>query len=215
MGSKTSKRFSDLIVYVDQLIDIHGKLKKGKGRRHHQEALHRAGVVLTIAAWESYVEEVLREAYDVIMTNGLAVSGTTTATIPAWAQHLFKLRATDLGHHLKQFNTPNAQNVRRLMEEWLGLDPTASWQWNSKGPGENWNAETCRKQLDLWLRIRHGVAHGGGLPKDIPWLQGSKGPRLVLYHMKDCKHTLMHLVRLTDEAIENHLKTHFGIATPW
>ena len=43
MPSNAHKQFTELMGYVDQLIGIHGKLQQGKGRRHEQDAIHRAG----------------------------------------------------------------------------------------------------------------------------------------------------------------------------
>lgn len=55
--SNAQSKFMEQLGLVDQLITIHGKLQTGRGRRHEQDALHRAGVVLTVAAWQAYVEK--------------------------------------------------------------------------------------------------------------------------------------------------------------
>ena len=60
--------------YVKQLQKIHEKLEQGKGRRHRQEALHRAGIVMCVAAWEAYVEDLVCEAADHIYTELTAPS---------------------------------------------------------------------------------------------------------------------------------------------
>lgn len=64
--SEARSSFETQLALVDQLIAIHGKLQAGRGRRYEQDALHRAGVVLTVAAWQAYVEKVIGEALDLI-----------------------------------------------------------------------------------------------------------------------------------------------------
>ncbi len=69
MPSVASQNFAQLVGFVDQLIMIHGRLQAGRGRRHEQDAIHRAGVVMMIAAWESYVERVVLEGFLAIETS--------------------------------------------------------------------------------------------------------------------------------------------------
>lgn len=64
MASNAFGSFETLLGSVDQLIEIHGRLQTGAGRRHRQDALHRSGVVLTVAAWQAYVEKVSVDALD-------------------------------------------------------------------------------------------------------------------------------------------------------
>ena len=133
MPSNAHKQFSELMGYVDQLIGIHGKLQQGKGRRHEQDAIHRAGVVMVVAAWEGYVEQVLLESFAAMEKDaGLVVGVAGAAVIPTWARHTFGLRRTELVNALKQFNTPNAENVQRLMREWMQFDPFPGWSWHVK-----------------------------------------------------------------------------------
>jgi hypothetical protein len=64
--SAAFESFKGQLELVDQLISIQGKLQTGPGRRHEQGAIHRAGVVLVVAAWQAYVEKVLGEGLDAI-----------------------------------------------------------------------------------------------------------------------------------------------------
>src|SRR5947209_5514244 len=160
MPSQAATTFSSSMGYVDQLIRAHSRLQAGRGRRFEQEAIHRAGIVLTVGAWEGYVELVTLEALRVIATS---VAGHAQ---PAWARHAFSLFRARITAEVKQFNTPNSQNVRRLFQNCLGFDPWPFWSWRRS------IAQRTRTRLDDWLRIRHGVAHGSGLPSNIPWIHG-------------------------------------------
>ncbi len=214
MPSQAHDRFEEMIAWVDQLIQIHARLRNGAGRRHKQEALYRAGVVLSIAAWETYVEELLRVCYGVIEADSNAIGGGGLTPIPNWARHAFSLKKIDLGNNLKQFNTPNPNNVAKLMKQWLSFDPTSSWSWTWRRGA--WSAGQVSTRLDNWLSIRHGVAHGGGLPTNLNWLHDPRGrARLTLQHLKDCREIVQHVVDRTDAAAASHLQTHFGITHPW
>jgi hypothetical protein len=95
MPSNAHKNFTALMSYVDQLVGIHAKLQQGKGRRHEQDAIHRAGVVMVVAAWEGYVEQVLLEAFAAIEKDaGLGAAAPGAAAVPNWARHAFGIRRT-------------------------------------------------------------------------------------------------------------------------
>ena len=56
---------------VRTLVDIHGRLTGSKrGRRHDVDVLNSSGVVLLVACWESFVEQVAVSAFDFILDNG-------------------------------------------------------------------------------------------------------------------------------------------------
>jgi hypothetical protein len=217
MPSNASQQFTNQIGYVDQLISIHAKLQTGKGRRHEQEAIHRAGVVMTVAAWESYIENVLLEGVAAIESNagiGIAAAAAPAVPIPPWARHTFDLRRTEIKNSIKKFNTPNAVNVRDLFVDSLEFNPWLSWNWNA--PNRQWNSDEMRKHLNQWLDIRHSVAHGFPLLTDIVWIQGDYAkPRLTLYILKDCKALFKRLVLQTDTAFAVFLRDHHGVPIPW
>jgi hypothetical protein len=207
MPSNASNQFSNLIAYVDQLITAHGKIQSGRGRRHEQEAIHRAGVVLVVAAWESYVETVLKEAFASVVAS--AAGG------PSWASHILKLKEAEVKKAAGEFNTPNAENVQRMFKAALDFDPIPAWKW--RAPQRNWNSNQMKERLNAWVRIRHSVAHGGELPNNITWIQAptTHKPRLHLPLLKDCKAFFEHVVDQTDQAFRSWLINHHGVAAPW
>lgn len=215
MSSKAETQFADLVAYVDQLIAIHGKLQTGKGRRHEQDAIHRSGVVLMVAAWESYVEKVVLEALEAIELNaGVPPAAAPGTTVPAWAKHAFSLRRAEIAKSVKRFNTPSAVEVRDLMLESLEFNPWTHWTWHA-GPRQ-WDEKVMRAMLNDWVQIRHSVAHGFALPNDIAWLKDSHDrPRLNLSLLRECKWFFERLVTQTDAAFGAFLNAHHGIATPW
>lgn len=205
MPSQASSRFSVLMGSVDQLRQIHGRLQQGRGRRHQQESLHRAGVVMTVAAWESYVESVLREGMAALQP---------AAGAPAWARVVQQQAVVRANAEASQLHTPNAENVRRLFETTIGYNPHPDWHWTATR--RNWNVLQVTTRLNEWLRIRHSVAHGGDLPPNLAWIQNPGGdPRLTLPLLRDCATFFGRLVGATDAGLSSSLNAVYGIVRPW
>jgi hypothetical protein len=170
---------------------------------------------MVVAAWEGYVEQLLLEAFAAMERDaGLVVGVAGAVVIPTWARHTFGLRRSELVNALKQFNTPNAQNVQRLMRDWMQFDPFPAWSWHVKA--RKWDTAEMQKRTNQWLNIRHGIAHGSGLPKDIKWIQDAQDrPRLTLKLLKECKRFFERLVQQTDDSFRAFLQGIHGIAAPW
>lgn len=213
MPSQSLAQFKDQVAFVEQLIAIHGKLQSGQGRRHEQEAIHRAGVVMMVAAWQSYVEKLIMEGVSSLELNA-GLMATTTPPVPAWARHAFALRRAEIAIDVKKFNTPNDTGVRDLLMRGLEFNPWPIWCWHA-GPRQ-WESKEIRDNLNNWVLIRHSVAHGFPLPASIAWLKDSHGrARLTLSLLKECKRFFEHLVAQTDSAFSDFLHTHHGIPKPW
>ena len=215
MPSNAQQDFELLAGFVDQLIAIHGKLQQGQGRRHEQDAIHRSGVVMMVAAWESYIERVVLEALDLMEADICgSIGGLPAQLAPAWARHAFALRKAEIAQMVKKFNTPNAVNVRDLLERSLEFSPWSHWGWRT-GPRQ-WNDREMRKRLDAWILIRHSVAHGFPFPNNVDWLKDARGrPRLTLSLLRECRKFFKHLVAQTDHSLSANLSAHHGISSPW
>ncbi len=202
--------FTGQLGLVDQLISIHGKLQNGRGRRHELDALHRAGVVLTVAAWQAYVEKIVAEALDIFdaeMRNPIAAS-------PAWAVHTFQLRRAAILNAVKKFNTPDDVKVRDLFQDSFGFNPWPSWAWQQGR--RQWTENETRRRTNIWVLVRHSIAHGFSLPNDVDWLKGLNGQaRLTLGLLQECRKHFVYLVQQTDAAFAEHLIGVHNIARPW
>ncbi len=208
--SNALERFTNQLRLVDQLIAIHGKLQTGRGRRHEQDALHRAGVVLTVAAWQAYVEKVLVEGLDAIGAD----LRNPAAPAPAWTIHTFQMRRAELLNMVKKFNTPDDVKVRDLFQNSLSFNPWPSWEWR-QGPRQ-WDEREVRRRTNVWVLVRHSIAHGFDLPNDSDWLQDQqRRPRLTLGLMQECRRHFVHLASQTDGAFAAFLVSQHGLVQPW
>ena len=212
MSSDSFGEFEGLLESVDQLINIHGKLQQGRGRRHEQDAIHRAGVVLTVAAWQAYIEKVLNEGLSHIERQITApVDGVAP---PSWATSGFFLGKASIKKRIADFNTPNSENVRRLFRESLDFDPRPSWTWRVSR--RDWDSRTFHVRTNDWVKIRHSIAHGFDLPDNINWIQRENGTaRLTLEILKECRKHFHFLAEKTDQAFSDHLRDQHGIPAPW
>jgi hypothetical protein len=183
-----------LSVHLDQLLQdateletIHTQLRTGHpGRQYGLASLNRAAVVICVSAWESYVEELMRESLQVLRP--------AAQPLGKWSA----LIAFILGE-LARFHTPNAQNVASLINRCLGLaDVRLSWAWRNCTPAQ---AEAL---LNEALALRHEIAHGVN-PRPVihnpysTWLPGF----------------MRRLARCTDDSVRNHLVATHGLPNPW
>jgi hypothetical protein len=150
------------------------------------DALPRAVVVMCVSAWEAYVEEVVRLA--------VRVARPTSSPLGLWsALDSFVQKSAD------RFNTPNAENVRTLIANAIGLpDIRTAWSWIRYTPVRS------SAELAAAMKFRHEIAHG-------------VNPRPVVTHQYAVRlpDVFRCLGRCTDRAVRAHLVTHFGIPNPW
>src|SRR5690606_8820587 len=128
MPSASIAELEAILGSVEQLIAINEQLRQGRGRRYEQDALHRAGVVLTVAAWQAYVEKVLAEGLQLI--EGQITGAVIGVAPPTWAVSGFLVRKAAIKKGIADLNTPNSENVRRLFKESLDFDPRPDWTWH-------------------------------------------------------------------------------------
>jgi hypothetical protein len=123
-----------------ELDDAHSQLRTGsQGRQHGLAALNRAAVVLSVSAWESYIEELMRES--------LQALGGAVGAWPALSAYVLGL--------LGRFHTPNTGKVDLLVQSCVGIpNVSATWGW------QNCTSAQAIARLDTALTHRHEIAHG-------------------------------------------------------
>lgn len=104
------------------------------------EVLKRAGLVMALTAWETYVEDRVLEEMNrkLEVVSGSYVGG-------------FVLKR--LHQDLKQFHNPNSEKTRRIFLEYLSLDVTEGWTW------PNYDPDKARSTLNEWIAKRGDAVH--------------------------------------------------------
>lgn len=149
-------------------------------------ALNRAAIVMSISAWEAYVEELVRESLQALHH---------PVPNPGLAQALNALLEDDLG----RFNTPSSGNVQSLLRQTIGVpDIRLSWFWPMMTRAQ------AAAALAQALNLRHQIAHGVH-PRPI----------VHNHYTSQLPDFFRRLGRRTDTAVRNRLVNHHGIAAPW
>ncbi len=171
-----------------------------RSSRQEKRVLYGASLAASVAAWDAYVNGVVRDFFHV----------TAAPLIPRASAHhgLARAMAEKL---LKSFNVPNSENVRNLLVGATGFDPWPHWQW----PAKRLNSLLIRDRLNEILKARHSVAHGFALPS-FTWTVSARGqPRLTARILQWNEAFLDNLVRQTDSGISQHVQVTYAIAAPW
>lgn len=143
------------------------------------EVLKRAGLVMALTAWETYVEDRILEAVNSRLS---AVNGS----------YVGKFVLNRLEEELRRFHNPTFDKTRKLFTDYLEVDITAAWAW------QHFDNTKVKKTLDDLIAKRGDAVHrsrppnGGALP----------APHLV--KRDDLEKTirfLKSLVEVTDRAL--------------
>lgn len=160
--------------------------QQGQGRRHRQPSLHRAAVVLTVGAWQAFVQDTAAA-----ILSGLRVP----ATHQGYALYnLVKAATSSAGG---RFNTPNARNTVLLFAN-VGFDPEPAWTFTIGQPPRAYATSDVRQEIDGWLDVRHKIAHGSQLPQSgLVSGRTQSGPSLHRKDAERCVEFFEALVRVT------------------
>ncbi len=183
-----TNHLEQLLLDAEELDDAHTELRTGNpGRQYGLASLNRAIVGTTVSAWESYIEELMRESVLALRPQG-----------PPFAAPWPALSVYVTGR-LGTFNTPNQHNVEQLIRNCLGLKGVhLMWIW------QNCTSAQAVQRLTDAMTYRHQIAHG-------------VNPRPVIhnYYSSQLPTFFRRLARCTDAAVRNHLVGVHGLPNPW
>jgi hypothetical protein len=160
------------------LLEIHDQATgRSKGRpRQELDALKRSALILSVTAWESFVEDTAREQLEVRLRaairpcdvqavfNGVAAEWLEPSTggkhhgpdLTAWTGDGWKgVIEFALSRDLLTFHTPSTDNTNRLFKKYLGVQIKKHWRWRNVAPSK------AGEQLDALIRLRGQVVHRG------------------------------------------------------
>jgi hypothetical protein len=139
----------DAVVLLQHFDNIH------KQSPDSAEVLKRAGLVMALTGWETYVEDRIREA---VQNRLRAVNGSPIG----------KFVSGKLDEELKRFHNPSSDKTKRLFLDYLEIDVTTSWNWTNIEPA------TAKKTLDNLISKRGDAVH-----RSKPIKVGAPAPHLV------------------------------------
>lgn len=182
MASPTKDAVEALIANigdVERLTELHETIAgDSAGRRYGLEVLNKSGIVLLVACWEAFVEDLAQSAFDYML-----LEATSHTTFPprvlakasqglkqaqdgreiwklagdGWKAVLQAHRTEVLDEYIGKLNTPKPEQVNALMEALIGLSGLSSrWKW--KGTSVARASEKLTKLIELRGSIAHRVS---------------------------------------------------------
>ncbi len=154
------------------------------------QVYYHASLTAYVAAWDAYINDLVREFYNVI---------ADSSDSRFHAIYIVARQAADRA--LERFNTPNWENTRNLLIQCTGYDPIGDWAWPRRGM----EGLEVRERLNEILHIRHSFAHGFGMPA-YNWTQSPSGKvRLTSKVIRETEAFFKNLVNVTDSGMEAHI----------
>lgn len=218
--SQALERFVENQKDIEQLWIIHEDYAgDGRGRKHGVEVLNRSVIVFVTAIWESFVEDLAKEAFDYLIAhapdsrhipqkikNHIAAA-VLTQKDPSrvwevadlgWKQVLKAHKVTVMDKWVGNFNTPKTEPVNNLFDQLLGA-PNISSNWHWQGV----SSKKAGDKLDRFITMRGDIAHRLRHGKPVGKVDGFN--------------YLMHVISIafhTEFAVADHLARVTGIY-PW
>jgi hypothetical protein len=137
--SEASNTFSQSIQDAENLLS-HFNALNTKPPPPEIEVLKRAGLIMAMTAWETYVEDRLQEASK---------------------QRLSELRNRDiadfvadkLSEEIRRLHNPDYHKTIELFYDYAGVDLKKSWSWN------NCDLKTVKEKLGQYMKLRGDIVH--------------------------------------------------------
>lgn len=175
--SKTLISFDSSIKDAEDLLAHFDGVNK-KPPPENAEVLKRAGLIMALTAWETYVEDRLREEVEARLR---VVNGSYVGN--------FILKR--LEEELKRFHNPNSEKTKKLFHDYLDIDVTASWDWPNYDPAK------AKKSLDELISKRGDAVH-----RSKPAQAGMPAPHLAKREdLEKSIRFLKDLTKATDKAL--------------
>ena len=144
--------FDTAIADAERLLELFDKLSKPEQQAN--EVLKRAALVMTLTAWETFIESWLRAL----------VNQKLGSVQNSFTGNYINKKFTEA---INRLHNPDSSKVRQLSIEFLEFDVTAKWRFN------NYDQETACAKLNKYLSLRGEAVHQGRSSDD------PKNPHLV------------------------------------
>lgn len=205
---------------VAQLLNIHVRVTgSGAGRRFGVEVLNRSALVLLVACWEAFVEDLAKEAFDAMLATApdhkvfpnkvLALASKSLRSDndarkvwklagDGWKTVLLAHRERVLGESVGKFNTPKSEKVQSLFTDLIGYsDLCGQWSWQGMPSGR------AKKRLDELVTRRGEIAH-----------RVTAGASVLKRDVREARRLVVRLAVVTANRIGGYVKNRTG-QTPW
>lgn len=185
MPSKARASFDKNAKDIEKLLELHNTdIGTTPSRRSGLEVLNKSAIVLLVAFWEAYCEDIAAEALEHIIKNAkntaalpLPLKKVVAKALKADQHELAIWKISDGGWRTylmerfddmkkerdKKLNTPKTVQIEDLFESAVGIEKISeSWKW-----GEDITPKEASKKLDDLVTLRGAIAHRGSDVKSV------------------------------------------------
>jgi hypothetical protein len=142
------------------------------------EVLKRAGLIMAMTAWETYVEDRVLEAA------AERLGALTDRSIAELVQ-------SKLDEEIKRLHNPTADKTIQLFRDYAGVDVTQHWSWN------NTDSKTISDRLNQYVKLRGDVVHRSRRTEPGP----PQAHPVTKDHLERAIRFLKNLVQATEKAL--------------
>ncbi len=169
-------RFLENLKDVVRLLEFHVQFAGASvGYKHNVGVLNKSAIVLLVACWEAYVEDLASIAFDVLLADAPTPSVFPRKVLvraskclrdsadetevwklagDAWRQVLSSHRQSVLERIIGKLNTPKPAQVNDLFESLLGITSIADcWHWKGM------STQRAEEKLLALVQLRGEIAH--------------------------------------------------------
>jgi hypothetical protein len=183
---------------------------RGHARRSEVQILNKSAVVLLVACWEAYIEDLATAAFDHLMHHATSPSMFPSRVLSraskslrenrdetkvwalagvGWRDVLSRHRDAALAEHVGRLNTPKPKQVDSLFEELIGLKALSTkWRWQGT------SAERATARLEALVALRGEIAH-----------RVTTSASVTTVHVKNATEFLGYLSEGSSNAVARHL----------
>ncbi len=142
------------------------------------EVFRRAGVILTVTAWETFIEDTLTLHFEKLMKKARTpddIKSIFNKLVRDWIDNKGKnIHPPDIEqwvgdgwkkmllykfkNDIARFHTPNSENIKKLFERYLNLNVESCWEWDEM------SHEKACQELDKCIELRGEIVHKGRNP---------------------------------------------------
>ncbi len=208
------------LIEINRILEIHTQIAgSGPGYKHNVQVLNKSAVVLLLACWEAYIEDLAENCFKWMLSkaNGPHVFPDHVLATAAkevkkndkdvwlianagWKDVLKSHKEKVLNNYVVRgaFNTPNPDNIDYLFAKLLGMTSLSrTWYWRGM------SVVKSKQKLNKLIELRGNIVHRVQTSKNV-----------TKFDVSDNKEFILRLAVISNNIANRYLKEKIG-QRPW
>ncbi len=166
----------DNLKEVERLLEIHTEVSGSDvGAKHEVEVLNKSGIVLLVACWEAFIEDLAESSFELLLRRAkeptffpIKVLNIVSKKLrddkderriwdlagEGWKTVLCNHQNSVIKRYIGTFNTPKPKQIDELFDSLIGLSKISKkWSWHKCKPAQ------ARQRLERLIILRGEIAH--------------------------------------------------------